>query len=87
MLHVSCCTFVLLQVFPSFPRIRGLTWEETERFTEEARKRRSELLDVKFPGPFFAGTCAEKPICWVPTLVRGSEILSQKVGRLQKIGH
>ena len=23
-------------------------------------------LGVKFPGPFFAGNCAEKPLSWVP---------------------
>ena len=53
-----------------------------------AETRLSHLvLGVKFPGPFLAGNCAEKPIHWVPNVKGvGSEDLTQTVGKLQKIG-
>ena len=45
------------------------------------KKIRSELLEflgVQFPGPFFAGNCAEKHMLWVPIRRGGSEDFHRK---------
>ena len=67
----SCCEIprsfrVCSAYFPGFLRVRKVrkilgVFDISLIFAKRPKKRRS--LGVKFPGPFLAGNCAEKPIC------------------------
>ena len=62
-------------------------WQaEIKENTRPLMPQKSLKFGVKFLRPFFPGNCAEKPMYWVPSWRKGSEIPTQKVGKWQKIG-